>query len=446
MLGPQLDWLLETLLRKEIISVDSAADLPAGAEAEKRAMVRLGVKSLLMAPVALGEKVRYVLSIASLSEPRDWHASLGTRLRALGEILGNALERVRATESLADLQVTGDRVLAVLQSHVALLDPQGRVQAANKSWKSLLPASWRGGCEVGSDYVAVLREAAAKDPAAARALRGLQSVLAGWRGRFVMEYDASTPDTPRWFSLSMFPVGTSENEVAALHADVTQRHLAQEAARELAGRLITALEDERTRIARELHDDVGQRAALLAIELEQLEQKPPRSPARLREQLARARQTVHELSRDLHRLSHRFHPAQLDQLGLVQAVRALGQELSAPGEFRVAVAIGEDPGPLRQEAALALYRIAQEALGNARKHCGAAEALVELGRVGGDVRLAVTDGGRGFDAARASSGLGLVSMRERVRAVGGRLRVESTVGKGTRVEALVPLAGGGTGS
>jgi signal transduction histidine kinase len=211
--------------------------------------------------------------------------------------------------------------------------------------------------------------------------------------------------------------------------------------RSLTGRLLQAQETERGRLARELHDDLNQNLALVSVELELLRQQPPASPAQLGSQLADLLTKVKHLSSSVHNLSHQLHPAKLEQLGLVAAVRSLCKELKQSYGVPIEFAHRDVPETLPQGANLCLYRIAQEALANVIKHSGAGQAAVELQGGASSIHLRIRDDGRGFDAGSAGrkGGLGLVSVRERLQLVGGSLSIESSPTGGTRIEATIPL-------
>ncbi len=216
----------------------------------------------------------------------------------------------------------------------------------------------------------------------------------------------------------------------------------------LSGRLIRVQEEERSNIARELHDDVSQRLALLSIGLEQLCVDPPNSPDSLKQGLTRSLEQLSDVAADIHQLSYRLHPSKLDHLGLVAAVAAFCRELARQKKIQVDFADRDVPRTVPAEIALCLYRVTQEALQNVVKHSGAERARVELMQVPGGLLLMVSDSGNGFDpdSAKAAPGLGMVSMRERLRLVGGHLAISSEPGTGTRVEAWVPLeASAGSG-
>ncbi|MDM0000762.1 sensor histidine kinase [Variovorax sp. J22P240] len=223
--------------------------------------------------------------------------------------------------------------------------------------------------------------------------------------------------------------------IAALLFQRARRQSAEEEAAGLSGRLITAHEDERRRLARELHDDLTQRLARLAIDAGRMERASdaPAGVRPLREDLVR-------LSEDVHALSYRLHPSVLDDLGLVEALRAECDRVGRHGEMRVEVNTRDTPDAVPSEASLCLFRVAQEALSNAARHGRASAATVLLSPRDRGLQLAVSDNGTGFDPAqsRARASLGLASMRERVRLLSGHLDIESTPGRGTTVVAWVP--------
>jgi signal transduction histidine kinase len=206
----------------------------------------------------------------------------------------------------------------------------------------------------------------------------------------------------------------------------------------LAGRLLEAQEAERRRIARELHDDVNQTLALLAIEMESLARTPPDTAPRTAERVRELSERVKELSSSVHDLSHQLHPSKLEQVGLVAAVGGLCQELAQHHNLAVAFTHADVPEAIAPAAALCLYRIAQEALRNVVKHGGTDRATVELSGTVGGIRLRVSDDGAGFDPAHRNGGLGLVSMRERLHLVGGELTVDARPAGGTRIDVRVP--------
>ena len=222
--------------------------------------------------------------------------------------------------------------------------------------------------------------------------------------------------------------------------DVTRSRQAEAALRDASGRLIEAQEEERSRVARELHDDLSQRMALLSIELEQIAQAVSGS-FKLRRRFESLQNQVQEISSDMHLLSYRLHPSKLDHLCLAAAIKSLCEQINAGGKVRVYLHQQSLPNALPKELTLCLFRIAQEALRNAVRHSGATHVRVIIRKSSDAIHVAVIDDGRGFEmnSTSLSEGLGFISMRERLRIVGGELQIHSQPAQGTRIEVSVPL-------
>ena len=210
---------------------------------------------------------------------------------------------------------------------------------------------------------------------------------------------------------------------------------------ELSGMLINAQEKERSRLASEIHDDFSQRLALMALELETAEETIGTAPNEAVQQVHNVLNSASELGADLHTLSHRLHSSTLERLGLVPGVRALCREFATQQGIEVDLLTDDLPDSVNPDAALCLFRIIQEGLRNLKKHSGAAKAQVRLRRVGDKLLVTVYDEGVGFDVhdLRKKVGLGVRSMEERADLLGGRFEIHSKPGKGTRIEAWVPL-------
>ncbi len=224
--------------------------------------------------------------------------------------------------------------------------------------------------------------------------------------------------------------------------DITDRKLAEDALASVGRRLIEAHEEERTWIARELHDDIGQRIALLAVELERCDPQAPGSLVDVPDgALRHARQRVFELGKDIQALSHRLHSSKLEYLGLVTAAKSLCHELSEKQKVRIEFKHSDVPAGLPNEVSLCLFRVLQEALQNALKHSADQNFTVDVHGTKEGVSLSVSDSGIGFDWQDAMNrrGLGLISMRERLHLVDGELSIQSVPGRGTTVLARVPL-------
>ena len=222
--------------------------------------------------------------------------------------------------------------------------------------------------------------------------------------------------------------------------DITERKLSEEALSTVSQRLIEAHEEERTRIARELHDDINQRLTIVSISLDQLKQSPSAAAA-IVERIGEVRQQIVDLVADVQALSHRLHPPRLEFLGLEAAAKRLCEELSNRHGISIDAHFENIPKALPLEISLSLYRVLQEALQNVVKHSGSEEAHVSLSGHIDTLTMAIQDSGAGFDPHEAmrGSGLGVTSMKERLKNVGGQLSIHSQRGLGTTIHAVAPL-------
>lgn len=224
--------------------------------------------------------------------------------------------------------------------------------------------------------------------------------------------------------------------------DVTQRKEAEEALSSVSRKLIEAHEEERTRIARELHDDINQRLALLEIDLEELGLNPPNSVMEVSSRANSLQRRLSEIGIDVQTISHRLHSSKLEYLGIVAAIKSFCKELSDKQKIEVNFTYDLVPPSLPQDISLSLFRVLQEALRNAVKHSGVRQFDVDLRGTLYDIQLTVHDAGVGFDliATMANPGLGLVSMQERIRLVKGTISIVSNREIGTTIQARVPLS------
>jgi PAS domain S-box-containing protein len=210
--------------------------------------------------------------------------------------------------------------------------------------------------------------------------------------------------------------------------------------RDMAGELITAQERERSRLARELHDDVNQQLAAMSIALSSLKRKLPADALDARDEVARFQRRTLVLVEGIRRLSRELHPGLLQHAGLVAALRNVCAEHGRP-DMRVTFRAPDQIGPMPDEIALGMYRVAQEALHNISSHAKARHVVVELARNARELTLTVTDDGIGFDVreARRAGGLGLISIDERVRLLKGSVVIQSRPKQGTELRVRIPL-------
>jgi PAS domain S-box-containing protein len=249
--------------------------------------------------------------------------------------------------------------------------------------------------------------------------------------------------------VSITPESDTPARMHGFMIDISERKRNEEALKHLGSRLIAAQEEERKRIARELHDDLNQRMAVLSIELDQLSRETRKSLG-LQKRLHRMQLQAQEISSDIHRLSYKLHPSKLDHLGLTAALKSLCEELTLTqnGQLRVHFHQSKVPADLPKDVTLCLFRIAQETLRNSVKHSGADSVQVVLTKTYNSIRLSISDNGCGFDTSSdlMDKGLGFISMHERLRLVGGEIKICSKPLRGTRIDVLIPLHFGNLGS
>jgi PAS domain S-box-containing protein len=266
------------------------------------------------------------------------------------------------------------------------------------------------------------------------------------RESFQMEYRLRRHDGQyRWLSAIGVPRFNPDHSFAGYIGsctDVTEHKLAEESLADMGRKLIEAHEEERTWIARELHDDVNQRMALLAVELDRWNQQLPPSAVELHDHIHHAIQRLSNIATDIQALSHRLHSSKLEYLGLVATAKSFCRELSEQHQVEIDFRDMAMPRSVPKEVSLCLFRVLQEALQNAMKYSGVRHIKVELRGTEGEIQLTVSDLGIGFDPQDAihRRGLGLISMRERMQLVSGEISIKSQPGAGTTIHARVPFS------
>jgi PAS domain S-box-containing protein len=319
-------WAYEKLTEKhEVVSIARLDDLPAEANTDRQTCIEWGIRSYVNIPILIGESVDHIIHVSSVKSERVWPEELFPRLRLVGEIFVNALQRKQAEEASRESE---------------------------------------------------------------RILRQNESDL-----------------------------------------------------RKLAGKLIYAQEEERSRLARELHDDLAQRLTVFAIDVGRLEQQLMDPPAPVREELREMQNSIVRISQDVHSLSRQLHPSILDDLGLIKAAESECASFSRREGIEVVFNHENIPRVIPKDVSLSLYRIIQEGLRNISKHACAEHISVSLKGLNHDVLLSVQDDGIGFDWAevKENPGLGFSSMRERARLIHGELSIQSQPEKGTVITLRVPL-------
>ena len=330
-------------------------------------------------------------------------------------------------------------------SNVAVLNESGKILYVSKPWRL---AAERYRPDGGSHPLDMncLERANGPNAGTSALAEDIQAILDGRVTEFHNEYSCSGLSGSRWFVVHAarlnLPGTAGAFRVLVNSSDITHARQTEQTLRDLGGRLITAQEEERSRVARELHDDLNQRMALLSVELEQMSQRLPVSQSTLRLSINKVWERAQEISSEIHRVAYQLHPSKLDHLGLVAAVKSHCLELAAHHEIKIVFKEKGCSGFIRKDVTLCLFRIVQESFRNVIKHSGAREASVTLVGTPDVIYLSVSDNGRGFkvEALESKSGLGLISMRERLRLVGGVISINSN-SQGTKIEVSVPVSG-----
>jgi PAS domain S-box-containing protein len=246
-----------------------------------------------------------------------------------------------------------------------------------------------------------------------------------------------------WGRLTISLLNRTSPLVVAMVEDITEKRTAEAALSSVTRKLIEAQEQERSRIGRELHDDMGQRLSMVAIELQQLHEDPLILPE-VRNRTRELQTQITEIAGDIQSLSHELHSAKLQYLALAAAMKSFCQEFAQQQKVEIDFKAHDLPNPLSPDISLGLFRVLQEALHNSAKHSGVRQFEVRLWGTSDEIDLTVKDSGVGFDreAAKTSRGLGLISMEERLKLLNGTLSIESQPNTGTTIYARVPLSSG----
>ena len=355
-------------------------------------------------------------------------------------IFGLVWQRARAKRAETQLRESEGRFRLVANTAPVMIWTSGtdrKCSYVNKTWLDFTGRPL--GAELGDGWV----EAVHPDDSD----RCLQTYSEAFNRResFKMHYRVRRKDGEyRWVLADGVPRFNPDGTFAGYIGsciDITERKLAEESLATIGRRLIEAHETERTWIARELHDDVNQRMALLAIELDRWNQQLPPSAVEFHDHIHHASQRLSDIAADIQALSHRLHSSKLEYLGLVAAAKSFCNELSEQQKVEIDLSHTAIPRSVPKEISLCLFRVLQETLQNGVKHSGVRHFKVELHGTGGEIQLTVSDLGMGFDPQDAihRRGLGLISMRERIQLVSGEISIKSQPGGGTTIHARVPL-------
>lgn len=432
----QFPWTMKQLKEGQALLVERMDQLPPEAVAEREVAQR-GIKSFAVIPLMSAGSVLGLLLLATTSKQRGWPRELVRQLQILGDIFYQAVLRQRAEEAARESE---ERFVLVADSAPMMVWMSGTDKLCtyvNKGWLDFTGRTLEQ--ELGDGWTTSVHPDDRE-----RCLSGYAQAFDA-RQEFKLEYRLRRHDGQyRWImdcGVPRFSPDLSFCGYIGSCIDITDLKLSQQEMEELSGRLIHAQEEERKRLARELHDNFGQRLVVLSMELAQHlsnPENPPQIEAFLRDLGAKLK----EISRAMNVTAHQLHSAHLEVLGLVSAIQGLCHEFSRQYGIEASFSHAGVPSPVPAEVALCLFRVVQEGLQNIAKHSGATSCQVELTGSREGIHLRISDPGVGFDPARLKlkPGLGFVSMRERLRLVGGQITVESQESQGTRLDIRVPAA------
>jgi PAS domain S-box-containing protein len=436
----KLPWIMKQVVQGRRISISRLEDLPREAAADRKHLEETHVQSMVVVPSRSDAEAKGVLVLLNYTPGREWPETLASRLGMLASLFGTAMSRKRAEEQLKEKQEWLALTLGASMTALWELDVRtGRVrwsqsensllgkepvelEASYEKFLEMIPEEDRE--DLYNRTLAVLHESEVK-----------REIVTEWRYH-------EPGGSERWllFRGQVFRDDQGRPlRLRGVNVDITDLKQAKMELLQLTERLIRAQEEERQRLARELHDDIGQRLSLLIIGLDRLKQQLPLELRMQREQVAGVLEEANVLATDIVGLSYQLHSSKLQHLGLKSAMRDLCSQFSRQHAIEVKLIAGEFPGNVSEERALCLYRVAQESLKNAIKHSGSPRVEIEFRVRNSVLQMKVKDYGCGFDPNHCEAGLGLASMRERLRMVGGAIQLQTTPGQGTEIVAEVGL-------
>ena len=446
-------WILNKMLNGETLAF-STENMEPEAAVDQASRRYFGVKSSVNVPLSVGGgPLIGVLTFDTLLEERDWPVELVQRLKLVAQVFSNALARKESERILRQSEARLNLAADSAGTGLWELDfSTGRFWATKRALAIFGYAP--------EEVITMERFEQSVFPEDLTYVR--QNIARSLENNepLSVDYRIMADGIIKWIHSSgrpYFKPGGKPDRLMGVSIDITERKKMEETLRmsevnlrnnqkdlqTLAGRLISVKEEELSRLSRELHDDLTQRLAVLAIEAGKLELHflEESSPPESIQKVSKIKEQLIKISEDIHRISRQLHPTILDDLGLVRAIEAECKALSKREGIEIIFTSEDVPDRLPTDVPLCLYRIVQEGLNNCICHSGTKSCKVILKGSEDKVSLTVKDFGRGFDpvAVRDKPGLGLSSMRERVQLVGGNFKVDSQPGRGTSVHVNIPL-------
>ena len=437
--GTELPWVMAKMLRAEPVVLGTLDELPAEAQTDKLHLAQRSVQSAAFIPCGLGSGVQGVLVLIRDAHQLSWPAALIDRLCVLGNLFANALMRKQAQQAGVESEKRFRYVFEEAPIGIAIENVDGKILFANPTLCSILGYSVD---ELIGMNCCQFSDAEAEE----NDWDEFQRLREGLADTYRMDKRYIRKDGTRiWGRVNVTFLRGSGDQEPVVVATVEDISAAKKASAELSQlnrelhqlttRLIQSQEVERQRIARELHDDISQRLALVMMDIDAWQGEIPFQRTTDHATLRRVMAQLDELSTDVHDLSHRLHSNKLQHLGLPAALRELCEQFSTRHGIAIEMREENVPRVLPELVSLSFYRVAQEALKNAVKHSGSTRITVLIRNDGTTLRMHIQDFGVGFDPASPSSGLGLMTMQERLRMVGGALTINSAPEHGTEIIA-----------
>lgn len=428
-------------LRRKGVLVLSQSETPSDGTCEQDFLLRVGLKAAVFIGVMTSGSLLGTMMLGSSGEEISWSGELEQPLQMLGAVFAASLARKQTEAALIERDKLSRGMLDSLESHTVVVDKGGRVVAVSegRGLGAQMPPTV---VSLGVNYFDACREACDRGFEPARAvLAGVEAVIDGSRQLIEIECEWLSPFGRKFLKVSITPLRERGAGAVITYNDTSQHKMAEARLRELSGKIINAVEEERRRIARDLHDDLSQRLALMGLEVAQLVHSLPSNCGDAQRRLSDVWKRNQETSIEVRRLSHHLHPSKLEYLGLVAAVKSFCKECSEHQGIRIQFKHFDVPSSIPKGTALCIYRVVQESLRNVVKHSGAEKAQVVISCSPGEIKLCISDKGAGFDpdSNKTKTGIGLIGMRERLLLIGGEISIDSQPSQGTRISARIPL-------
>ncbi len=379
----------------------------------------------------------------SILRPGRWTAVHAYPIaEGLSAFCHDVTERKATEQTLHATRELLQSTIDALSTRIAILNRQGVIIAVNAAWHRFNDANDLQGanCRIGRNYAEACARAATENEYAAQIAAGLASLLEGRSGGFRLEYPCSSHGLSRqWFQLRITRFGEGEAcRLVVAHEDVTEIKRAEETLRDLTGHLLQAQDQERRRIARELHDSTVQHLATAKLVIARLRGASPSADSKAQDAITEVRALVDQSLQELRTLSYLLHPPLLDDLGLSATLQWYVEGFTKRSGISVKLSTPRDLKRLPSDIEGALFRVVQESLTNIYRHSGSTTANIRLAAHADRIVLEIRDRGIGMaQAAPCSPGVGIPGMKFRLQQLNGTLDIQSSP-RGTRVTAIVP--------